>query len=118
VFVGVSTPGEVLPLQIVWNAALWPFAVLAFRMSRWEVLLMLGYVTRVSGLYQRFFAGNSTGHISRIGRGQVDHMIVQALPYAVQLATEGFLPFTGRQNLLCGVAYSHGRLASSPSGRG
>ena len=73
-------------------------------MSRWEVLFMLGYVTCVTGLYQLFFAGNNTGHISRrIGRGQVDHMLIQPLPLAVQLLTEGFIPFTGCQNLFFGT---------------
>ncbi|MDR3120378.1 MAG: ABC transporter permease [Clostridiales bacterium] len=73
-------------------------------MSRWDVLFMLGYVTCVTGLYQLFFSGNNTGHISRrIGRGQVDHMLVQPLPLPVQLATEGFIPFTGCQNLLFGI---------------
>ncbi len=73
-------------------------------MSRWEVLLMLGYVTCVNGLYSLFCSNCNTGHISRrIGRGQFDHMIVQPLPFAVQLATEGFLPFTGSQNLLFGL---------------
>ena len=73
-------------------------------MSRWEVLLMLGYVTCLTGLYQLFFSANNTGHISRrIGRGQFDHMLLQPLPYAVQLTTESFIPFTGCQNLLCGV---------------
>jgi ABC-2 type transport system permease protein len=73
-------------------------------MSRWDVLFMLGYVTCVTGFYQLFFTGCNTGHISRrIGRGQVDHMLVQPLPLPVQLATEGFIPFTGSQNLLFGT---------------
>ena len=73
-------------------------------MSRWEVLFMLGYVTCVTGMYQMFFSGNNTGHISRrIGRGQVDHMLIQPLPLGVQLFTEGFIPFTGCQNLFFGL---------------
>jgi len=73
-------------------------------MSRWDVLFMLGYVSCVSGLYQLFFSSNNTGHISRrIGRGQVDHMLIQPLPLAVQIGTEGFIPFTGSQNLLFGI---------------
>jgi ABC-2 type transport system permease protein len=55
-------------------------------------------------LFQLFFANTNTGHVSRrIGRGQFDHMMVQPLPYGVQLVTEGFIPFTGAQNLLCGI---------------
>ena len=72
-------------------------------MSRWDVLFMLGYVTCVTGLYQLFFSYN-TGHISRrIGRGQVDHMLIKPLPFPVQIVTEGFIPFTGSQNLFFGV---------------
>ncbi|GHU78863.1 hypothetical protein FACS1894191_0430 [Clostridia bacterium] len=72
-------------------------------MSRWDVLVMLGYVTCVTGLFTMFCSGNN-GHISRIiGRGQWDHMITQPLPYPVQLLTMGFIPFTGCQNLLCGI---------------
>ena len=73
-------------------------------MSRWDVLFMLGFVTCVTGLYQLFFTNCNAGHISRrIGRGQVDHMMIQPLPIAVQLATEGFIPFTGCQNLIFGT---------------
>ena len=73
-------------------------------MSRWDVLFMLGFVTCVTGFYQLFFSGNNTGHISRrIGRGQIDHMMIQPLPLSVQLVTEGFIPFTGCQNLLFGI---------------
>lgn len=76
-------------------------------MNRREVIFMLGYVTCVSGFYQLFFSGCNTGHISRrIGRGQVDHMLVQPLPLGVQLFTESFIPFTGSQNLLCGIGIS------------
>ncbi|MCL2007940.1 MAG: ABC transporter permease [Treponema sp.] len=72
-------------------------------MSRWDVLFMLGYVTCVNGLYQLFFSNNN-GHISRrIGRGQLDHMFIQPLPFSVQLATDGFIPFTGSQNILFGI---------------
>ena len=73
-------------------------------MSRYEVLFMLGYVTLVTGSFQAFWSGCNTGHISRrIGRGQVDHMLMQPVPIPFQLMTEGFLPCTGISNLLVGV---------------
>ena len=73
-------------------------------MSRWEVLFMLGYITCVTGLFQLFFSSGNTGHISRrIGRGQLDHMLIQPLPLGVQILTDGFIPFTGSQNLLFGI---------------
>ena len=81
-------------------------------MSRWDVLFMLGFVTCVTGFYVLFFAANNTGHISRrIGRGQVDHMMIQPLPIAVQLTTEGFIPFTGCQNLIFGIGITAAALA-------
>jgi len=74
-------------------------------MSRWDVLFMLGFVTCVSGFFVLFAANNNVGHISRrIGRGQVDHMLIQPLPLPVQIVTEGFIPFTGSQNLIFGSA--------------
>ncbi|MDR3052042.1 MAG: ABC transporter permease [Oscillospiraceae bacterium] len=72
-------------------------------MNRWDVLFMLGYVVCVHGLCVLFFS-NNVGHVSRrIARGQFDHMMVQPLPYAVQLLTEGFAPFTAWQGLACGL---------------
>lgn len=87
-------------------------------MGKYEVLLMLGYITCINGLYQMFFSANN-GHISRrIGRGQFDHMMMQPLPYGVQVMTEGFIPFTGCQNLLAGIGivlFSVSKLGISPN---
>jgi len=69
-----------------------------------EVLLMLGYSTVVSGLFQLFFGGGNVGYISRrVGRGQLDHMLIQPLSLPAQLLTEGFLPVSGSSTFLCGV---------------
>lgn len=74
-------------------------------MSGDEVLLMLAYTTMVTGIFYLFFAANNTGHISRrIGRGQLEHMLIQPLPLPVQLLTEGFIPFTGSGNFITGAA--------------
>ena len=73
-------------------------------MNRYEVLFMLGYVTAVTGLFQLFFANCNTGHISRrIGRGQLEHMLIQPIPMPVQLLTEGFIPVSGSSNLVSSV---------------
>lgn len=70
-----------------------------------EVLFMLGFYNIVSGLFNLFFLGNNVGNISRrIGRGQLDHMLIQPLPLTVQLLSEGFLPFSGSGVLLGGIA--------------
>ena len=74
-------------------------------MSRWEVLFMLGFFSTVNGLFQLFFSGSNTGHISRIiGRGQLDHMLIQPLPLPVQIVTSGFIPFTGGSTFMAGIA--------------
>jgi len=74
-------------------------------MSKYEVLFMLGYCTLVTGLFTTFCASENVGHISRrIGRGQLDHMMIQPLPFPVQLMAEGFLPFSGSSNVWSGGA--------------
>jgi ABC-2 type transport system permease protein len=74
-------------------------------MTRWEVLLMLGYITCLQGVYMLFFGNGNVVHISRrIGRGQLDHMLMQPVPLPAQLLADGFTPFTGNINLLCGIA--------------
>lgn len=74
-------------------------------MSRYEILFMLGYTSLMTWIYQAFCSSNNVGYISRrIGRGQVDHMLMQPLPLPVQLMTEGFIPFSGSSNLVSGAA--------------
>jgi ABC-2 type transport system permease protein len=72
-------------------------------MSTDEVLFMMAYSTLVTGLFIVFGAGNNI-HISRIiGRGQLEHLLIQPLSLRVQLLTCGFMPFTGGSNLIVGV---------------
>ena len=73
-------------------------------MSRYEVLFMLSYTTVITGIFQTFFSGGNTGHISRrIGRGQLEHMFIQPMSLPLQLVTEGFIPFSGSSNLISGT---------------
>ena len=73
-------------------------------MSSNQVLFMLGYATCIDGVFSLFFGMVNTGYISRvIGRGQLDHMLIQPVPLPVQLATSGFIPFTCNSLLLCGL---------------
>ena len=73
-------------------------------MDKFEVLFMLGYVTTCTGIFQTFFANSNTGHISRrIGRGQMEHMLIQPLPLPIQLITEGFIPVSGSSNMIAGA---------------
>lgn len=72
-------------------------------MSADEVLFMMAYSTMTTGLFILFGSGNNL-HISRIiGRGQLEHLMIQPLSLKVQLATCGFIPFTGSGNFLVGV---------------
>jgi ABC-2 type transport system permease protein len=74
-------------------------------MSSGQVLFMLGYACMVDGVVLLFFMMCNVGNISRrIGRGQMDHMLIQPLPLWMQLATEGFIPVSGNSKLLCGAA--------------
>ena len=70
-----------------------------------EVLLMLGFFELADGLCYMLFGNYNVLHISRrIGRGQVDHMLIQPRPLIVQLLTEGFMPFSGSSGFLLGLA--------------
>ncbi len=76
-------------------------------MSREEVLFMMGYSVFLDGIYSVFFVGNNTSMISRIiGRGQLDHIMVQPVPVWTQLLAQGFSPFSGSPLLILGTALS------------
>ena len=72
-------------------------------LSREQVLFMLGYSLCVSGITNTFFNMNIL-HISRrIGRGQLDHVLMQPQPIWAVLLTEGFVPVSGSGVLLSGI---------------
>jgi ABC-2 type transport system permease protein len=62
--------------------------------SRDQVLFMLGYATTVSGLLSLFFGYNVLMISRRVGRGQLDHTLVQPQPVWMALLTEGFMPIS------------------------
>ncbi|HVC32512.1 MAG TPA: ABC-2 family transporter protein [Chloroflexota bacterium] len=68
-----------------------------------QILFMLGYATLVRGTEDVFFGYNVAVISRRIGRGQLDHTLVQPRPIWVTLLTEGFTPFSGSTVLLPGV---------------
>lgn len=69
-----------------------------------EILFMLGFYTLASGTMSLFFGGENVLHISRrIGRGQLDHMIIQPVSLPLQMITSGFLPITGNSSFVCGL---------------
>lgn len=69
-----------------------------------EILFMLGFFELADGLGRMLFGNYNVIHISRrIGRGQVDHMLIQPRPLWMQLLTEGFMPFSGCHGVFIGV---------------
>lgn len=71
--------------------------------TRDQVVFMLGYATTVSGLMNVFFGYNVLQISRRLGRGQLDHTLIQPQPLWVALLTEGFMPFSGLPVLLPGL---------------
>jgi ABC-2 type transport system permease protein len=71
--------------------------------SRDQVLFMLGFAVVVGGIHDLFFGYNIKFISRRIGRGQLDHLLVQPQPLWQGLVTEGFLPFSASGTLLVGV---------------
>ncbi len=86
--------------------------------SRDQVLFLLGYSLLVRGLVESLFGAN-VAHISRrIGRGQLDHLLLQPQPLWMSLLTEGFAPFTGPGMVIAGGALllaGLARFASEPT---
>lgn len=69
-----------------------------------EVLFLIGFYELGSGIGWMLFGNYNVIHISRrIGRGQVDHMLIQPRPLWMQLATEGFMPFSGCHGAIIGA---------------
>lgn len=74
-------------------------------MDRDQILFMLGYACLVDGVIQMCLSMNNVAWISRlIGRGQLDHRLIQPVPMWMQLLTEGFIPVSGNSGLICGIA--------------
>jgi ABC-2 type transport system permease protein len=64
---------------------------------------MLGYALLVRALLDIFFNYNLAFISRRIGRGQLDHLLIQPQPLWAALVTEGFAPLTGSGMLLPAV---------------
>lgn len=72
--------------------------------SKWQVLFLLGYGSLVIGLLEMFCGFNIQYISRRIGRGQLDHMLIQPQPMWMMLVTEGMNPFGSSNIALTGVA--------------
>lgn len=72
-------------------------------LGKYQILFLLGYSLGVSGIINTFFNWNIL-HISRrIGRGQLDHVLMQPQSVWVTLLTEGFIPASGSGVLVTGI---------------
>src|SRR2546425_6042505 len=63
--------------------------------TKHQVLFMLGYGLIVSGVLNTLFTYNVLYISRRLGRGQLDHTLIQPQPLVISLLTEGFAPFSG-----------------------
>ncbi|SDM54742.1 ABC-2 family transporter protein [Acetanaerobacterium elongatum] len=73
-------------------------------MSFDQMLFMCSYAMVSDGIIVAFFGGYNILHISRIiGRGQLDHMLIQPVPIWMQLLTQGFSPVSGNGKVLLGI---------------
>ena len=85
--------------------------------SRDQIVFMLGYAALVEGMLDMFCSYNVL-HISRrIGRGQLDHTLIQPQPLWMALITEGFMPFSGCWGFIAGAgisAWAFGQLDLAP----
>jgi ABC-2 type transport system permease protein len=87
--------------------------------TRDQVLFMLGYALAVRGLVSSLFNYNVFTISRRIGRGQLDHLLVQPQPLWMALLTEGLAPVTGSGMLvpglgLLGWSLSRSELSATP----
>jgi ABC-2 type transport system permease protein len=64
---------------------------------------MLGYATLVSGLLNMFFGYNVLTISRRLGRGQLDHTLIQPQPLWMSILTEGFMPFSSSAVVMPGI---------------
>jgi ABC-2 type transport system permease protein len=72
--------------------------------SKAQVLFFLGYAALVGGLMDMLFNYNVL-HISRrVGRGQLDHTLIQPQPLWMALLTEGWVPVSAFVSILPGLA--------------
>ena len=70
--------------------------------TKFQVIFMLGYGVVVGGIVYTFFGYNIASISRRLGRGQLDHTLIQPQPIWMCLLTEGFNPFSGSAILFSG----------------
>jgi ABC-2 type transport system permease protein len=71
--------------------------------SKFQIVFMVGYANFILGLLDMFFGYNVLFMSRRLGRGQLDHILIQPQSIWVAFFTEGFNPFTAAGTVLSGV---------------
>lgn len=71
--------------------------------SKPQVIFMLGYAAMTTGLLEIFFGYNVLYIGRRLGRGHLDHTLIQPQPLWMTLLTEGFNPFGSSSGFLLGL---------------
>jgi len=71
--------------------------------SRDQVVFMLGYAILVRGIVDGIFGFNIAFISRRIGRGQLDHVLIQPQSFWLALLVDGFTPFSGLTATLPGL---------------
>lgn len=71
--------------------------------SRGQVVFLMGYAALARGLSELFFNYNVLWISRRIGRGQLDHTLIQPRPLWLALLTEGFMPISMLPGIAPGV---------------
>ncbi len=81
--------------------------------SKAQMIFLLGYALLVRGTINVLFNFNVAFISRRIGRGQLDHVLIQPQPVWMVLLTEGFAPVTGAGMFVPGLimlVWSFGQL--------
>ncbi len=81
--------------------------------SKAQLVFLLGFATTAAALRQTFFNYNVSAISRRVGRGQLDHTLVQPQPVLLSFLTEGFSPFSSLGALIPGLVLLIGGIASS-----
>jgi ABC-2 type transport system permease protein len=71
--------------------------------TKHQIIFMLGYALLVGGLPDILFNYNVAFISRRIGRGQLDHTLIQPQPIWMALVTDGFAPFSTAMTLVPGL---------------
>ncbi len=106
---GTSTAWYVGDLLVGLSYVTWSF-LLAERFdgigvwSKEQVVFMLGMALLVRGSLELGFGLNVAFPSRRIGRGQLDHMLLMPQPLWMTIASDGFCPASGSGQLIAGTA--------------